>query len=707
VDPHQTSQVTRKRIYPNVATESAVYQAPGSYNESKKKFYEEYDLRQNYESKRKLFRIAAFFLNFGLVIFSVLLLNFFRQNSFMVSDRYVSFFLLLSGVWFVVSLLFQKFERETYRSYHTGISSLLKSNVAVLFLLASLMVLGGLHDLSRVQTFGTVSVLFLSETFAFTIYSVVTKRRMPEPRLHFPTNLVKQHHFSYFLFLADFIMLTISFFAFHYYKRGVLGLLPEYQNLLWLSYGLWFLTGIFTGKFEVRNHQNIYYAIAPYIKSFFMIFSLTAITVYAFHLFYLSRIQIFGTFVFWFGAELAFYFLYYLDWSELQRVNDVHTISEVKEVIFAGQEPPALSLSETTKSKNRIGLPATEKLRRYYLKEHRQLFRFIEAHVPLENIDANSLKVLNTHTAYNIEVLENQTLDLIINLHRVNDFRYLNKYFLAVHRKIYNGGFFVGVVDTIETHRKSIFKKFPILFARVIYPIDFIVRRIIPKLPVFKKLYFFLTKGKNRVLSKAETLGRLSFCGFKIIATREINTRLYFIVQCNKNPSLVRDPSYGPVIKLNRVGLNGEPVYIRKFRTMHPYSEFLQEYVFQKNNLQENGKFKQDFRVTEWGKVLRRFWLDELPQLVNFIRGDLALVGVRALSEQYFNLYPDDLKNLRVKFKPGLFPPYYADLPKNFDEIVASEREYLAQKMKQPFVTDVKYFTKAVFNILFKKARSL
>jgi lipopolysaccharide/colanic/teichoic acid biosynthesis glycosyltransferase len=236
---------------------------------------------------------------------------------------------------------------------------------------------------------------------------------------------------------------------------------------------------------------------------------------------------------------------------------------------------------------------------------------------------------------------------------------------------------------------------------------DFVLRRILPKLPVFKKVYFFMTRGKNRVISKAETLGRLSFCGFRVVATKEIDNSLYFIVQCDKNPSLVKNPSYGPIIKLKRIGLNGEPVYIRKLRTMHPYSEFLQEYVYKENNLDENGKFKNDFRVTEWGKVLRRFWLDELPQLINFIQGDLALVGVRALSEHYFSLYPDDLKKLRVKFKPGLFPPYYADLPKNFKEIIESERNYLAQKMKQPFVTDVKYFTKAVFNILFKNARSL
>jgi lipopolysaccharide/colanic/teichoic acid biosynthesis glycosyltransferase len=104
--------------------------------------------------------------------------------------------------------------------------------------------------------------------------------------------------------------------------------------------------------------------------------------------------------------------------------------------------------------------------------------------------------------------------------------------------------------------------------------------------------------------------------------------------------------------------------------------------------------------------LFRRLWIDELPQIVNFFRGDLALVGVRALSEHYFELYPKDLQDLRTQFKPGLVPPYYADMPKSFEEIVDSERRYLQSKQKRPFTTDVKYLSKAVWNIVVKKARS-
>ena len=152
--------------------------------------------------------------------------------------------------------------------------------------------------------------------------------------------------------------------------------------------------------------------------------------------------------------------------------------------------------------------------------------------------------------------------------------------------------------------------------------------------------------------------------------------------------------------------MNGKIFNLYKFRTMYPYSEFLQEYIYILNSLNTTGKIFEDFRVTGWGKILRKIWMDELPQLFNFLRGDVGIFGVRALSQQYFSLYPPRLRAMRIKFKNGLVPPYYADMPKNFSEIVKSEEVYLQKKKESPIVTDIVYFTKAMKNIMFKKARS-
>ena len=84
----------------------------------------------------------------------------------------------------------------------------------------------------------------------------------------------------------------------------------------------------------------------------------------------------------------------------------------------------------------------------------------------------------------------------------------------------------------------------------------------------------------------------------------------------------------------------------------------------------------------------------------------MNLVGVRPLSDHYFNLYPADLQELRKTVVPGLVPPFYADLPKTFDEICESERRYTNAYMAHPMRTQWGYFWKAAWNIVVKKARS-
>ncbi len=92
--------------------------------------------------------------------------------------------------------------------------------------------------------------------------------------------------------------------------------------------------------------------------------------------------------------------------------------------------------------------------------------------------------------------------------------------------------------------------------------------------------------------------------------------------------------------------------------------------------------------------------------IVNVLKGDLKIVGVRPLSRHYLSLYTPELQNLRKKFKPGLIPPYYVDLPETMEEIMDSEMRYLKAYEKHPFLTDVKYFFLVGYTILFKKARS-
>lgn len=95
------------------------------------------------------------------------------------------------------------------------------------------------------------------------------------------------------------------------------------------------------------------------------------------------------------------------------------------------------------------------------------------------------------------------------------------------------------------------------------------------------------------------------------------------------------------LFKQERAGLHGIPFYIYKFRSMT-------------NETDETGKLLPGYqRITTFGNFLRKSSLDELPQLINVIKGELTLVGPRPLHVEYNQLYNEHQKK-RLDVKPGI-----------------------------------------------------
>jgi exopolysaccharide biosynthesis polyprenyl glycosylphosphotransferase len=117
----------------------------------------------------------------------------------------------------------------------------------------------------------------------------------------------------------------------------------------------------------------------------------------------------------------------------------------------------------------------------------------------------------------------------------------------------------------------------------------------------------------------------------------------------------VRLTSAGPALfRQTRVGMRGEEFTMLKFRSMHVDAEARLAAV---RELNENDgllfKIRQDPRVTTVGRLLRRYSLDELPQLINVLKGDMSLVGPRPPLPSEVDLYPDDVRR-RLLVKPGV-----------------------------------------------------
>jgi len=358
------------------------------------------------------------------------------------------------------------------------------------------------------------------------------------------------------------------------------------------------------------------------------------------------------------------------------------------------------SYSEDVLIKEKLNLTTKELiLKEYNLKAYNFFKEFIDVKLDTTLVVSKGER-LSIYSNFS-------SIESVIVLDKINNFRQINKHLEQVNSKLPYGGLLLGCFETFRarSNNKNIYK-IPVL-KNIYFGFEFIFKRVFPKLPLFKKIYFSITKGKNRLLSKAESLGRLVSCGFEIVDYRQIDGIHYFAARKIKEPAYDMNPSYGPLFKMRRVGKNGKIIGVYKFRTMHPYSEYLQDYVLKLNGYAETGKPAGDFRLVPWGKYLRRYWIDELPQLINLLKGELKLVGCRPVSENYFKSIPKEIQELRLTQKPGCIPPYVAlNRKSSVESVLQAEEEYLKEKIKHPYSTDTKYFFKAIYNIVIRNKRS-
>lgn len=119
---------------------------------------------------------------------------------------------------------------------------------------------------------------------------------------------------------------------------------------------------------------------------------------------------------------------------------------------------------------------------------------------------------------------------------------------------------------------------------------------------------------------------------------------------------LIRVTSDGPAFYLQeRVGLNKRRFLMYKFRTMIPNAEKMIEQLEQFNEVSGPVfKIKDDPRITPIGKILRRASIDEVPQLLNVLKGDMSLVGPRPLPVRDYEGFNEDWQRRRFSVRPGI-----------------------------------------------------
>jgi len=146
---------------------------------------------------------------------------------------------------------------------------------------------------------------------------------------------------------------------------------------------------------------------------------------------------------------------------------------------------------------------------------------------------------------------------------------------------------------------------------------------------------------------------------------------------------VIDDPHGSPVFSQVRCGMGGKEFLLYKFRTMCVDAEQRQEELRPYNEMTGPVfKIRNDPRITRFGRMLRRTGLDELPQLVNILKGDMSIVGPRPLPvREAAQCTPYQMKRLAVK--PGLTCFWQIQPDRNsqdFDSWVEMDLRYIRER---------------------------
>lgn len=153
---------------------------------------------------------------------------------------------------------------------------------------------------------------------------------------------------------------------------------------------------------------------------------------------------------------------------------------------------------------------------------------------------------------------------------------------------------------------------------------------------------------------------------------------------------LVKIDSRGPVFyRQERMGRNFKPFDIYKFRTME-------------DSCGKTGPLVTvagDRRITRVGRVLRKYKIDEFPQLINVLKGDMSFVGPRPEVRKYVEIYKDDYEKL-LKISPGITDPSSLAYIKEEEVLASSERweeEYIKRVLPDKIKSSMEYVNSRTF----------
>lgn len=164
----------------------------------------------------------------------------------------------------------------------------------------------------------------------------------------------------------------------------------------------------------------------------------------------------------------------------------------------------------------------------------------------------------------------------------------------------------------------------------------------------------------------------------------------------------VRSDGGKAIYKQIRIGKNNKPFYMYKFRSMCPDAESMQDELMKYNEMDGPVfKIKNDPRITKVGKFIRKYSIDELPQLVNILKGDMSIVGPRPPLPNEVAQY-NEYQLQRLLITPGLtcFWQAYGRSNLSFEDWIDMDMKYIKRRST---MLDISLILRTINAVLFKR----
>lgn len=204
----------------------------------------------------------------------------------------------------------------------------------------------------------------------------------------------------------------------------------------------------------------------------------------------------------------------------------------------------------------------------------------------------------------------------------------------------------------------------------------------------------------NRIINESDDGYRIVKRAFDIVVSFCLLVALFVPMAIIALIIVIDSPGASPIFIQERVGKGGKPFKLYKFRSMVADAESQLDGLLSQNEMQGPAfKIKKDPRITRFGKIIRKCCVDELPQLVNILKGEMSFVGPRPPLPREVEQYTD-YQRQRLDVIPGLTCYWQITTNRNgcsFDEWLELDLKYIREKSVK---TDITIFFKTIKVVL-------